>query len=110
MDARQELVDYLHRQLVGPAAGEHEVLDAPPDRQYLMGTLYPQEADLQKQLDLAAEEPDGPGTEARADDTAPSAAPVPEANSWLPSSLGLSFYTDTTTVTVSCSGARYETK
>ncbi|MEU9480164.1 helicase-related protein [Streptomyces sp. NPDC048191] len=110
MDARQELVDYLHRQLVGPAVGEQEILDAPPDRQYLMGTLYPQEADLQRQLDLAAEEPDGPGTEARADDTAPSTDPVPEANSWLPSSLGLSFYTDTTTVTVGCSGARYETK
>ncbi|MGV9247472.1 helicase-related protein [Streptomyces sp. NPDC003710] len=110
MDARQELVDYLHRQLVGPVAGEYETLDAPPDRQYLMGTLYPQEADLQRQLDLAAEEPDGIGTEARADDTAPSTDPVPEANSWLPSSLGLSFYTDTTTVTVSCSGARYETK
>ncbi|MFE9492723.1 helicase-related protein [Streptomyces collinus] len=110
MDARQELVDYLHRQLVGPVGGEQEILDAPPDRQYLMGTLYPQEADLQRQLYLAAKEPDGPGTEARADDTSPSTDPVPEANSWLPSSLGLSFYTDTTTVTVSCSGARYETK
>lgn len=33
MDPRQELVDYLTRQLVGPAGGDDEVLDAPPDRQ-----------------------------------------------------------------------------
>lgn len=48
MDPRQDLVDYLTRQLVGPAAGDDELLDAPPDRQYLMGTLYPQQAELQR--------------------------------------------------------------
>ncbi|MGW3451129.1 helicase-related protein [Streptomyces sp. NPDC001076] len=110
MDPRQELVAYLHRQLVGPVGGDDETLDAPPDRQYLMGTLYPQDADLQRQLDLAAEEPDGAGTERAAEDTAPAADPVPESNSWLPSSLGLSFYTDTATVEIRCSGARYLTR
>lgn len=30
MDPRQELVSYLRRQLVGPAQGDHELLDAPP--------------------------------------------------------------------------------
>ncbi|MEU9589295.1 helicase-related protein [Streptomyces sp. NPDC048219] len=110
MDPRQELVSYLRRQLVGPAGGEHETLDAPPDRQYLMGTLYPQEADLQRQLDAAAEEPEGAGTERRAEDTAPAVDPVPESNSWLPSSLGFSFYTDADTVEVGCSAARYETR
>lgn len=110
MDPRQELVAYLRRQLVGPAAGEHETLEAPPDRQYLMGTLYPQDADLQRQLDLAAEELDGTGTEGAADDTAPSNDPVPESNSWLPSSLGLSFFTDATDIAVSCIGARYVTR
>jgi hypothetical protein len=74
-----------------------------------MGTLYPQEADLQRQLDLAAEELDGAGTEGGADDTAPAVDPVPESNSWLPSSLGLSFYTDATTIDVRCAGARYKT-
>ncbi|MFJ8989953.1 helicase-related protein [Streptomyces sp. NPDC102279] len=109
MNPRQELVAYLRRHLVGPASGEHEVLEAPPDREYLMGTLYPQEADLHRQLDLAAEELEGVGTEGGAEDTAPAADPVPEANSWLPSSLGLSFYTDATTVEVRCAGARYKT-
>jgi hypothetical protein len=106
---RQELVAYLRRRLVGPAGGEDEVLDAPPDREYLMGTLYPQEADLLRRLDLAAEEAEGPGAERAAEDVAPATDPVPEANSWLPSSLGLSFYTDASTLTVRCSAARYET-
>ncbi|WP_306191317.1 helicase-related protein [Streptomyces sp. MK5] len=110
MDPRQELVSYLRRQLVGPAGGEQETLDVPPDRQYLMGTLYPQEADLQRQLDLAAEEPDGAGTEKTVEDAAPAGDPVPESNSWLPSSLGFSFYTDATTVEIGCTAAHYVTR
>ncbi|MFD7553937.1 helicase-related protein [Streptomyces sp. NPDC059835] len=109
MDPRQELVDYLSRQLVGPAHGADEILDAPPDRQYLMGTLYPQEADLQRQLTLAAEDADGIGTEGTALDTDPADDPVPESNAWLPSSLGLSFYTDSDTIEISCGGAHYRT-
>ncbi|MER5738539.1 helicase-related protein [Streptomyces sp. NPDC002262] len=110
MNPRDELVDYLRRQLVGPAQGEEEVLDAPPDRQYLMGTLYPQEADLQRRLTETAEELEGPGTEDAADDTAPATDPIPESNSWLPSSLGFSFYTDASTLEVVCGAARYETR
>ncbi|AWK11606.1 helicase [Streptomyces spongiicola] len=109
MDPRQELVDYLNRQLVGPVLGEDEILDGPPDRQYLMGTLYPQDADLQRQLTLAAEDGDGIGTEGAAADTDPADDPVPESNAWLPSSLGLSFYTDSPTLEISCGGARYRT-
>src|SRR6478735_8624456 len=110
VNPRDELVDYLRRQLVGPARGEDEVLDAPPDRQYLMGTLYPQEADLQRRLTETAEELEGPGTEEDADDTAPAGDPIPESNSWLPSSLGFSFYTDASTLEVVCGAARYETR
>ncbi|MGW3715603.1 helicase-related protein [Streptomyces sp. NPDC005133] len=109
MDPRQELVDYLTRQLVGPAGDEDEVLDAPPDRQYLMGTLYPQQADLQRQLALAADDPEAPGAEQDAPDVDPAADPVPETNSWLPASLGVSFYTDAAHIEVSCAAARYET-
>ncbi|MGW1093414.1 hypothetical protein ACWD4L_46445, partial [Streptomyces sp. NPDC002596] len=61
MDPRQELVDYLTRQLVGPAGGDDEVLDAPPDRQYLMGTLYPQQVDRQRRGGLAADDPQAAG-------------------------------------------------
>ncbi|MCT7351031.1 helicase-related protein [Streptomyces sp. 15-116A] len=110
MDPREEIISYLRRHLVGPAGGADETLHAPPDRQYLMGTLYPQEADLQGQLDLAREEFDGSGTEQRAEDAAPAHDPVPESNAWLPSSLGFSFYTDADTIEVDCAGARYETR
>lgn len=110
MDPRQELVDYLTRQLVGPAGGDDEVLDAPPDRQYLMGTLYPQQADLRRQLNRAADDPEAPGAEQDAPDVSPATDPVPDANSWLPASLGLSFYTDAVDVEVSCAAARYETR
>ncbi|MEV5383432.1 helicase-related protein [Streptomyces sp. NPDC052721] len=110
MDPRQELVDYLTRQLVGPAGGDDEVLDAPPDRQYLMGTLYPQQADRQRRLDLAADEPEAPGAEQDAPDVNPAPDPVPETNSWLPASLGISFYTDAVDVEASCAAARYETQ
>jgi hypothetical protein len=110
VDPRQELITYLRRQLVGPAGGEDELLQAPPDRQYLMGTLYPQEADLERHLSLAAEDPDGLGTERGSEDTDPVTDPVPESNAWLPSSLGFSFYTDAATLEVRCSGARYETR
>ncbi|MGW6137396.1 helicase-related protein [Streptomyces sp. NPDC055140] len=109
MDPRQELVDYLTRQLVGPASGDDEVLDAPPDRQYLMGTLYPQQAELERRLSHAAEDPDGTGAEQDAPDSSPAGDPLPEGNSWLPASLGLSFYTDAPAVEVSCTAARYET-
>ncbi|MGA5215568.1 helicase-related protein [Streptomyces cinereoruber] len=110
MDPRQELVDYLTRQLVGPAGGEDEVLDAPPDRQYLMGTLYPQQADLQRQLAHAADDPEAPGAEEDSSDTNPATDPVPETNSWLPASLGLSFYTGAVRIEVVCQAARYETR
>ncbi|WP_330460409.1 helicase [Streptomyces sp. NBC_00820] len=109
MDPRQELVDYLTRQLVGPAGGDDEVLDAPPDRQYLMGTLYPQQADLQRQLTLGGDDPEAVGAEPDAPDVSPAADPVPETNTWLPASLGLSFYTTATDIEVSCTAARYET-
>ncbi|MET9891882.1 helicase-related protein [Streptomyces sp. NPDC006465] len=110
MDPRQELVDYLTRQLVGPVGSADEILDAPPDRQYLMGTLYPQQADRQRRLAHAADDPEAPGAEQSAPDVDPASDPVPETNSWLPASLGISFYTDAVDVEVSCAAARYETQ
>ncbi|MET9100691.1 helicase-related protein [Streptomyces antibioticus] len=110
MDPRQELVGYLSRQLVGPVGADDEVLDAPPDRQYLMGTLYPQQADRQRRLALAADAPEAPGAEQDAPDVDPATDPVPETNSWLPASLGISFYTDAVDVEVTCEAARYETR
>ncbi|KPC96825.1 helicase [Streptomyces sp. NRRL F-6602] len=107
---RADFVAYLRRQLVGPARSEDEVLEDPPDRRYLMGTLYPRGASLTEQAqDDGLQEPTGAqggnGEEdAFADD------PVAEANAWLPSSLGFSFFTDAREVRVTCAASRYETR
>ncbi|WP_406477362.1 helicase-related protein [Streptomyces sp. NBC_01615] len=108
---RDEFVSYLRRQLVGPGPddSEEEVLVDPPDRRYLMGTLYPRGTGLHTQTAAAGEQEvaeDSAGTgeeDTFADD------PVAEANAWLPSSLGFSFFTNARTVEVTCSAARYET-
>ena len=39
--ARENLVDVLERELLGPAYGPEEVLDAPPDAAYLVGRIAP---------------------------------------------------------------------
>ncbi|MGW6769904.1 helicase-related protein [Streptomyces sp. NPDC055037] len=100
---------YLHRQLVGPPAAEDETLADPPDRRYLMGTLYPRGASLlehsQEDGEQAFNETSaGSGEEDNfADD------PVAEANAWLPSSLGFSFFTNAREIEVTCGASRYVT-
>ncbi|XVQ86477.1 helicase-related protein [Microbispora siamensis] len=76
-----------------------------------MGTLYPQDTDRQQSLTKGAEvtepgaAPEDPSEETRfAGDT------VPDANAWLPSSMGISLYTDADELTLICRGARYETR
>ncbi|MFD9975899.1 helicase-related protein [Streptomyces sp. NPDC059017] len=111
MEPRDELTAYVRQQLRGPAGGDHEVLPFPPDRQYLVGTLYPQDADLHEQLRRSGDsEDEGQDTERSREDTSPAGDPLPAANSWLPSSLGISFYTDATELRVTCSAAQYVTE
>ncbi|MEE4424492.1 helicase-related protein [Streptomyces bugieae] len=106
---REDFVKYLRRQLVGPEAGETETLVDPPDRRYLMGTLYPRGSDLHGRAlesgeEEAAETAAGSGEEdSFADD------PVAEANAWLPSSIGFSFFTTASEIAVTCAASRYET-
>ncbi|GAA1108712.1 helicase-related protein [Nocardiopsis metallicus] len=108
--ARQLLVSALRRQLVGPAEGAHEVLSVPPDRRYLMGTLYPQEADLHSRLLAAGEEADSDGAEPANEENVFADDPTSDANAWLPSSLGLSLFTDAPSLSVVCRGSRYVTE
>ncbi|GAA2133310.1 hypothetical protein GCM10009760_09330 [Kitasatospora kazusensis] len=110
MGPREVMVRYLREQLVGPAEGADEVLAVPPDRRYLMGTLYPQDSDLQSQHDVAHEEAPAPGQDPGTEETQFAQDPVPESNAWLPSSLGLSIYTGAATLEVRCTAARYQTQ
>ncbi|GEB50337.1 helicase-related protein [Streptomyces cacaoi] len=106
---RDEFVSYLRRQLVGPAYAEDETLVDPPDRRYLMGTLYPRGVSLSEhsrddgEQDFAENQAGSGEEDGFADD------PVAEANAWLPSSLGFSFFTDADRVRVTCSASRYLT-
>ncbi len=106
-EARSLLASALRRQLIGPADGQHEVLSVPPDRRYLMGTLYPQEADLYSRILAAGEEPEGPGTEPPTEESGFAEDPTSDANVWLPSSLGLSLFTDARSLRIACRSSRY---
>ncbi len=105
MSRREELIDLLRLHVVGPRDGAAEVASDPPSRQYLMGTLYPQQAGLTEVAENEEEEGSGGGLRDEiADD------PVRLANEWLPSSIGLSFFVETSSgVRCSIRGARYET-
>ncbi|MGW7543418.1 helicase-related protein [Streptomyces sp. NPDC054770] len=106
---RSDFVTYLRKQLVGPAGPEDETLVDPPDRRYLMGTLYPRGASLLEQAqddgeqDFSETEAGNGEEDSFADD------PVAEANAWLPSSLGFSFFTNARHIEVTCGASRYLT-
>ncbi|AKG44353.1 helicase [Streptomyces xiamenensis] len=106
---RDDFVEYLRRQLVGPAGATDEILVDPPDRRYLMGTLYPRGASVlehsgeEGEQDFSESETGGGEEDSFADD------PVAEANAWLPSSLGFSFFTESDRIEVTCAASRYLT-
>jgi hypothetical protein len=100
-DGRELLVDYLRRELVGPAGGAKELLDhEPPHKRYTMGVLFPQDA---------ADEPDA-SDDNEPDDTGDvhTDDPVTLAGQYMPSSLGVSFFfMGTPEVDVQIYAARY---
>jgi hypothetical protein len=84
---RTLVFEYLSRQVLGPYDGPTELVHDQPFRRYLMGTLYPANAATEEVLQNEVEEASGGSIgEEIADD------PVTMANSWMPSSIGLSFY------------------
>lgn len=74
-EARNKLVQYLNKQLVGPINGEKEVITDTPHKRYLMGTLFPLAACVDDTND------------AQDDDSASEAL----ANDFKPSSMAISF-------------------
>lgn len=114
-DVRQEVVHFLMSELVGPAEGEFEVLEDPPNRRYLGGTLYPiqdptaviagvvLQSDLEDEDDPIVEEESGPEESVATD------APLEASTRFLPSSLGMSFLTSADKVRVGISAGSYVT-
>ncbi|MFI5981578.1 helicase-related protein [Streptomyces sp. NPDC051555] len=106
---RDEYVGYLHRQLVGPRPDDEETLVDPPDRRYLMGTLYPRGTSMLEHMEEEGEEEFGEAAASSGEEDGFAEDPVAEANAWLPSSLGFSFFTDARRIEVSCGASRYLT-
>ncbi|MFE9887702.1 helicase-related protein [Streptomyces scopuliridis] len=106
---RTDFVAYLRRQLVGPAVAEDESLSDPPDRRYLMGTLYPRGASLLEHSQQDGEQDFGESAPGNGEEDSFADDPVAEANAWLPSSLGFSFFTDAPQLEVTCGASRYLT-
>ncbi len=93
-ESRAEVLEWLRSNLIGPLGGPEESVADPPNRKYAMGVLYPQEPKgahvanaavgddpIFEQDDAQAVKPD------EFDDV-----PVVTADSWMPSSCGLSLY------------------
>ncbi|MGW2087479.1 helicase-related protein [Streptomyces sp. NPDC001880] len=106
---RGEFVEYLRRQLVGPHPEAEETLVDPPDRRYLMGTLYPRGTDFHDRTSAAGEQELSSDAAGVGEEDGFADDPVAEANAWMPSSLGFSFFTNAPALEVTCSAARYET-
>ncbi|MEU4996658.1 helicase-related protein [Streptomyces sp. NPDC021622] len=108
-DHRADFVAYLRRQLVGPPATEVETLVDPPDRRYLMGTLYPRGASLSEHSQEDGEQNFNETEAGTGEEDCFADDPVAEANAWLPSSLGFSFFTNAHQIKVTCEASRYLT-
>ena len=106
---RADFVAYLRKQLVGPAGAEDETLVDPPDRRYLMGTLYPRGASLLEHSQEDGEQEVNENEAGNGEEDSFADDPVAEANAWLPSSLGFSFYTNARRIKVTCEASRYVT-
>ncbi|MGW7021758.1 helicase-related protein [Streptomyces decoyicus] len=106
---RTDFVAYLRKQLVGPAVAEDETLVDPPDRRYLMGTLYPRGASLLEHSQDQGEQDFNETAAGNGEEDSFADDPVAEANAWLPSSLGFSFFTNARRIEVTCEASRYVT-
>lgn len=112
---RADFVDFLRTELVGPAGGDRERLLEPPNRRYLMGTLFPAElkpgSDVEQGVvddveDVVAE--DHTARNPTADDaTDEEPTQATWSGGFLPVSMGLSFFTDANQLTVWARAARY---
>ncbi|WP_042369556.1 helicase-related protein [Streptacidiphilus neutrinimicus] len=110
--AQQEALKHLRASYVGPEAGDEELTANLPHRQYSVGMLFPREpsASLPE-----AEDPDGeaehPDEVLSADvpdgDVEEDGAGVPLAEDWRPSSVAISFVTNSDSVAVDFSCGTY---
>ena len=87
---REQLVDALAADLVGPGGGVDEVISEPPLNRYIVGALWPRPADVNMAISTAqqrASEPEGAESDTESDE----GSPVAQARMRFPSSMGMTF-------------------
>ncbi len=106
---RDEFVNYVRRQLVGPFGGENEVILDPPNRRYLMGILFPRSIAFEGYVEEEGQERDEAAAVSSGEESMFSDDPVSAANDFLPASQGVSFFTNAKALEVRVRAAEYET-
>ena len=106
--AREDIVAYVRRQLVGPFSGSNEIIFDPPNRRYLMGILFPRQLSFADHIEEEGEALDESAVTG-GDESQFSDDPVSAANDYLPASQGVSFFTTASSLTVKARAAEYET-
>lgn len=89
LDVRQQLLNRLAEDLVGPKSGSEEIIDERPSARYLTGILYPQQTEFQEDEDEKIEAENGSGSNSEVDDTEQEATSL--FRSFKPAACGFSF-------------------
>lgn len=102
-DAQSAALQHLRAAYFGPEGGDCEVLLNRPHLQYSVGMLFPSESNTPEPSANGTASSKLPEGEVEEDGAA-----VPLAEDWRPSSIAISFVTDTDSVLCSVSGGTYE--
>ncbi|RCS98701.1 hypothetical protein [Brevibacterium aurantiacum] len=87
-EVRDQTVDLLSRELLGPMHGPMEKVSRRPDRTYLVGTLFPRSTESDPTFEFGTEG----GDEIREYENEQSETiGLERSNEWMPSSMGFSF-------------------
>lgn len=107
---RDEMVDALAADLIGPAGGDNETIEEAPLSRYIIGALWPRPADDELPDELEQErgaDPEGAEADGEGVDDG---SPIAQARMRFPSSVGFTFSVRATAghVTIEPAAARYE--
>ncbi|WP_433871235.1 helicase-related protein [Saccharopolyspora sp. CA-218241] len=101
-------MEHLRNAYVGPEGGQYEIASNPPHRQYAVGMLFPRDDNSHSR---PAERKRPPSEDVEPDvaegDVEEDGASVPLAEDWRPSSVAISFITDSESVVVDFSCGTY---
>ena len=94
LSARDAMLDYIKKELVGPRGGDREELREEPHRRYMAGILYPQQSYSDALVEENEEDVTGVVGESSSEQSNENQGddPIALANQYLPSSMGISFY------------------